>query len=189
MDLLRPVWARALTLDMSSFFQREQLALPREKGDISSPRMYIFRNVSNCTFRFSYTDFAVGCVLNRLLKEGLRAVGFHYDIMCHYEKKLWGRLGLLQAPAGPLASTDFDTFVSSVPKFHLAGHTEGCFARYSLNNIHGVGRLDAEGGERCWANLNHAAGSTSEKGPGSRVDSINHVMHQWNWCKITGMGA
>ncbi|KAF8596959.1 hypothetical protein BDV93DRAFT_454070 [Ceratobasidium sp. AG-I] len=40
----------------------------------------------------------------------------------------------------------------------------------------------------CWAHLNHSAGSTSKQGPGSRLHSIDHVMHQWNWCKTTGMG-
>ncbi|KAF8598255.1 hypothetical protein BDV93DRAFT_534391 [Ceratobasidium sp. AG-I] len=89
--------------------------------------------------RFSYTDFAIGCVLNRLLSEGIRAVGLHYDIMCHYERNLWSRFEKLEPPAGPLESDSFDEFISAVPKFHLAGHTENCFARYSLNNITGVG--------------------------------------------------
>lgn len=122
------------------------------------------------------------------LNEGVRDIGVHYDIMCHYDRKLWDRLPRIHAPIGPIARDDFENFIGAVPKFHLAGHVESCIARYSLNNIYGVGRLDGEGGERCWANLNSISGSTSEKGPGSRLDAINHVMHQWNWCKTTGMG-
>ncbi|KAF8595703.1 hypothetical protein BDV93DRAFT_514764 [Ceratobasidium sp. AG-I] len=43
--------------------------------------------------------------------------------------------------------------------------------QYSLNNIAEVGHLDGGG----------------EKGPDSQLDSITPVMHQWNWCKATGM--
>lgn len=127
--------------------------------------------------------------MNRLEREGARAVGVHYDIMCHYIKNLWARFGKLPPPVGPLYLQDLDTFVAPVPKFHLAGHVDSCYARFSLNNMAGVDRLDAEGSEHCWANLNHASGSTSERGPGSRVDGLNHVMQQWNWCKLVGMGA
>ncbi|KAF8596058.1 hypothetical protein BDV93DRAFT_455593, partial [Ceratobasidium sp. AG-I] len=74
------------------------------------------------------------------------------------------------------------------PKFHLAGHTNRCYAQYLLNNTTGVGRLDAEGEERCWAHLNHTAGSTSEKGPGARIDALNNIMDHWNWCKCVEMG-
>lgn len=104
--------------------------------------------------------------------------------MCHYVVHFWDRVASLQPPLYP---TQFEQFLAAIPKFHLAGHTDKCFARYSLNYMDGVGRLDGEGGERCWSNLNHAAGSTSERGPGSRVDALNHVMHQWNWCKTVEM--
>lgn len=94
---------------------------------------------------------------------------------------------MLQPPLRPLYLEDFDDFLTAIPKFHRAEHTDKCFARYSLNYMAGVGRLDAEGGERCWSNLNHAAGSTCERGPESRVDALNHIMHQWNWCKTVEM--
>ncbi|KAG8683200.1 hypothetical protein FRC08_014472, partial [Ceratobasidium sp. 394] len=137
--------------------------------------------------RYAYADYAFASVLLRALLEGINSCGIHYDIMCHYLKNLWQRWASLNAPLSPLTPDLFVTFITAIPKFHLAGHTDGCWARFSLNHMFGVGRLDAEGGERCWSNLNHAAGSTLEKGPGSRVDSLNHVMHQWNWCKTVEM--
>ncbi|KAG9077611.1 hypothetical protein FS749_010475 [Ceratobasidium sp. UAMH 11750] len=51
----------------------------------------------------------------------------------------------------------------------------------------GIGRLDAEGCERAWADLNQAARSSSEKGPGFRIDSLNNNMHDWNWRKLIGI--
>jgi hypothetical protein len=123
------------------------------------------------------------CVLN----EGVPGIGLHYDIMCHYIKNMWKRFSEFSLPLSPLAPSKFRRFLAAVPKFHLAGHTEGCFARFSLNYMKGVGCLDGEGGERCWSNLNHTSGSTSEKGPGARIDSLNHIMQQWNWTRIVQM--
>lgn len=145
--------------------------------------------VPTLVHRFSFTDFAIASAFRLFLDEGTHDLGLHYDIMCHYETNMWKRLKAVHAPVGPIEREELTDFAAAVPKFHLAGHTESCQSRYSLNHLTGAGRLDGEGGERCWANLNHSAGSTSEKGPGSRLDSINHVMQQWNWCKTTGMGT
>lgn len=156
----------------------------RKVGSVSTQR-HLCLNSGN---RFSHTDFAIGNVLSRLSDEGQCNVGLHYDIVCHYIKNLWARFSKLPYPAGLLARKDFNVFLTGIPKFHLAGHVDDCYARYSLNNMTGVGQLDAEGSERCWATLNRAAASSSEKGPGARIDSINHVMHYWNWIKTVGMG-
>jgi hypothetical protein len=122
------------------------------------------------------------------MQEGISRVGLHYDIVCHYLVNFWGQMSQLQSPLQPITCESFESFVAAIPKFHLAGHTDNCYARFSLNFLTGVGRLDGEGGERCWSNLNHAAGSTCEKGPGSRVDSLNQVMQQWNWSRTVRLG-
>ncbi|KAF8593513.1 hypothetical protein BDV93DRAFT_461014 [Ceratobasidium sp. AG-I] len=131
------------------------------------------------TYRLHCLSFT-SCVLN---------VGFFYDIYCHWVKNWWARAAEIPRPLGPLYTDSFDRFIGGIPKFHLAGHTDSCYVQYSLNNTTGIGRLDAEGGERCWAHMNHAAGSTSEKGPGSRIDALNGIMDHWNWSKCVEMGA
>ncbi|KAG8712522.1 hypothetical protein FRC08_014467 [Ceratobasidium sp. 394] len=103
--------------------------------------------------------------------------------MCHYIVNLWERWSQMVDPLQPIARSMFKAFLTSIPKFHLARHTEQCFDHFSLNHMFGVGRMDAEGGKQCWANLNHAAGSTKERGPGSHMDTLNHTMQQWNWVK------
>ncbi|KAG9092599.1 hypothetical protein FS749_015599 [Ceratobasidium sp. UAMH 11750] len=137
--------------------------------------------------QFLYADIVLVSVLSLALSEGVVSVGIYYNIICHYLIKMWERWSRMQPPFRPLSREDFEAFIAAIPKFHLAGHTLACYVRYSLNHIFGVGRMDAEGGERCWSNLNHAAGSTCDKGPGSRVDSLNHVMQQWNWSKTVEM--
>jgi hypothetical protein len=124
--------------------------------------------------------------MSLLMDEGARSIGVFYDIFCHWSKNFWARSNRVFLPGGPPSKPDH--FYGGIPKYHLAGHTDGCYAQYSLNNMPGVGRLDAEGCERAWADLNQASVSTSEKGPGFRIDSVNHSQHDWNWKKITGMG-
>ncbi|KAF8595268.1 hypothetical protein BDV93DRAFT_564544 [Ceratobasidium sp. AG-I] len=137
--------------------------------------------------RFAYTDYAVATVLHTLKEGGVKDVGFFYDIYCHWVKNWWARAGEIPHPLGLLYVHSFAKFLGGIPKFHLAGHTDSCYVQYSLNNTSVIGRLDAEGGERCWAQMNHAAGSTSEKGPGSRIDALNSIMDHWNWSKCVEM--
>ncbi|KAG8705264.1 hypothetical protein FRC11_009183, partial [Ceratobasidium sp. 423] len=135
--------------------------------------------------RYTYTDYAIAMVIFLLMLEGTNQIGVFYDIFCQWHKNFWERAPHILLPEGQLERPT--KFFGGVPKYHLAGHIDSCYARYSLNNMHGVGRLDAEGCERGWANINGASGSTSEKGPGSRIDSINHCMNDWNWRKYVSM--
>ncbi|CAE6415368.1 unnamed protein product [Rhizoctonia solani] len=151
--------------------------------------MFMPRGTVNFTTgeRYAYPDFVFGSVLNMAAQRGIKGIGIHYDIMCHYLVNMWARFKHLEPSLRVITPHTFRTFITAIPKFHLAGHTDGCFARFSLNFIKGVGRLDGEGNERCWANLNHAAGCTCERSPGSRVELIEHIMSQWNWAKETGL--
>lgn len=150
------------------------------------PRLFD-RLFSNISARFVYTDYAIVSTIDLLVREGSTSIGVFYDIFCHWSRKWDSRIPKLLLPNGPMLEPEH--FYGGVPKYHLAGHIDACYARFSLNNMAGVGRLDAEGCERAWANLNQAAGSTSEKGHGSRIDALNHCMQDWNWKKIVGIGT
>ncbi|KAG8687642.1 hypothetical protein FRC11_006866 [Ceratobasidium sp. 423] len=137
--------------------------------------------------RYAYTDYGIGSVIQILTQEGSTEFGVFYDIFCQWGKHFWSCAPKILLPRGPL--TRPTRFFGGVPKYHLAAHIDSCYAQFSLNNMAGVGRLDAEGCERAWANLNGASGSTSEKGPGARIDALNHSMNDWNWRKLVTMGA
>ncbi|QRV89654.1 hypothetical protein RhiJN_17672 [Ceratobasidium sp. AG-Ba] len=137
--------------------------------------------------RYAYADYALNSVIGPKREEGITEIGVYYDVMCHYFVNMWERWLHLQQLSRPVTEDDFWRFIAAVPKFHLAGHTKPCFARFSLNFIAGVGRIDAKGGERCWAILNHAAGSICEKGPGARKEAIQNVMGQMNWVKLIAL--
>ncbi|KDN34990.1 hypothetical protein RSAG8_11964, partial [Rhizoctonia solani AG-8 WAC10335] len=134
---------------------------------------------------YVYTDYGIGSVMLRLMKEGATDIGVFYDIFCRWETNFWLRAPTIKLPEGQLTCPA--RFFGGIPKYHLAGHIDSCYAWYSLNNMHGAGQLDAEAREHAWANLNAASGSTSEKGPGSRINSLNHIMNDWNWRKTVTM--
>ncbi|KAG8707563.1 hypothetical protein FRC08_000418 [Ceratobasidium sp. 394] len=134
--------------------------------------------------RFAYTDYAIGSIINQLKAEGCQNLGLYYDIFCHWSQKWWDRAATLPSPVTPP-----ECFIGGIPKYHLAGHTDSCYVRYSLNNMAGVGRLDAEGCERLWADANQASKSTSNKGSGAWIDSINHLFQDWNWRKTTTVAS
>ncbi|KAG8795084.1 hypothetical protein FRC12_018127 [Ceratobasidium sp. 428] len=133
--------------------------------------------------QFLYADAAFSLVLANARDSGVLSVGFYHDIICHYIIKMWKQWSKLPRSMASVTRKDVEQFLFAIPKFHLAGHTLVCAIQFCLNYLFGVGRLDAKGNERCWSNLNQAASSTCEKGPGARIDAINAVMHQWNWAK------
>ncbi|KAG2354985.1 hypothetical protein BDR07DRAFT_1381828 [Suillus spraguei] len=76
-----------------------------------------------------------------------------------------------------------------VPKFHLPVHITKCQTSLSFNWSHWVGRTDGEAPEHGWSNINPVASSTKEMGPGSRWDTLDDHLGDWNWKKVVNLGA
>ncbi|KAF8425033.1 hypothetical protein L210DRAFT_3421490 [Boletus edulis BED1] len=151
---------------------RHGFKLPNAVGDLQKGERYI---------NMDYLFFSV------LSKTPARKIFISYDIACQWNKKLWTRMDTLPPSMhADQASKDLD-FV--VPKFHLNAHKLACQISYSLNLLPGVGRTDGEGVERGWANINPAASSTKQMGPGSRRDTLDDYFGDWNWKKLVGLGA
>ncbi len=74
-----------------------------------------------------------------------------------------------------------------VPKFHLPAHVEACHNAFSFNLTKNVGHTDGEAPERGWSDINAAAGSTREMGPGSRRDTLDDHLGDWNWKKTVNL--
>ncbi|EUC58248.1 hypothetical protein RSOL_241280, partial [Rhizoctonia solani AG-3 Rhs1AP] len=134
--------------------------------------------------RFVYSDYAFASVVLYLIRHGNLPIGMTYDIWCHWIPNLKKRLQDL--PERIALPADLD-LAGGIPKFHLQGHANVCWVRYSLNNMQFVGRIEGEGVERAWAYLNETAGSTCEKSPGARWDSINLILSDWNFDKMVRM--
>ena len=107
-----------------------------------------------------------------------------YDIICkwsiHFLKRMYEN--------HPGFDWERFLFTYIIPKFHLPGHGPPCQTKYSFNYTKGVGRTHGETVEQGWANINLAALSTREMGPGARRVALNDSWSGWNWKKILGMG-
>ncbi|KAF8879143.1 hypothetical protein BD779DRAFT_1612947 [Infundibulicybe gibba] len=110
-----------------------------------------------------------------------------YDIACQWSRNLFKRMSTYPHRLHIRQSTKNITF--AVPKFHLPAHREHCQITYSLNFLPRVGRTDGEAPERGWAALNPVASSTKEMGPGSRRDTLDDILGDYNWRKITSLFA
>ena len=51
-----------------------------------------------------------------------------------------------------------------------------------------MGRTDGEEPKRGWVNLNAAASSTKDMGPGHCRDTIDDYMGDWNWKQLVRLG-
>jgi hypothetical protein len=75
-----------------------------------------------------------------------------------------------------------------IAKFHLPKHIEACNLQFSFNLTKGIGRTDGEAPERGWANINPAAQSMKEMGPGTWHDTLDDHFGDWNWKKTIKLG-
>lgn len=110
-----------------------------------------------------------------------------YDIVCQWSIHIWERM-----KAYPhWMHTDHAgvrSFHFLIPKFHLPAHIMVCQTVFSFNFNRHVGRTDGEAPERGWSQINAAATSTAEMGPGNRRDTLDDHFGNGNWWKTTRMG-
>ena len=112
--------------------------------------------------RYLNTDYVY---LKSLLATALILLVISYDIACQWHKNFWERMKIF--PPEEVLPDSVRSIKYLVPKFHLPAHVEACNLAFSFNLMKGVGRTDGEAPERGWANINPAAQSTKEMGPGS----------------------
>ena len=110
-----------------------------------------------------------------------------YDIACQWHKKLHQWMIKMPPSVQPNLHNRDVTFL--VPKFHLPAHIASCQWAFSFNWTKGVRRTDGEEPERGWANINAAASSTKDMGPGHRRDTLDDYFGDWNWKKLVKLGA
>ncbi|QRV87046.1 hypothetical protein RhiJN_15064 [Ceratobasidium sp. AG-Ba] len=132
---------------------------------------------------FANVDYAIASASTAMLVHGILLLAVTYDIFCHWFPGFSRRVKELP----PSISFDVEKteMNGGLARWHAAGHEESCRVRYSLNYMPFVGRIDGEGCEHAWAPVNETAGSTSEKSPGGRGDSINFTVDDLNFGKVT----
>jgi hypothetical protein len=115
------------------------------------------------------------------LAEGL----VEYDVGCQWSIHFAQRVedsATLHLPQGL-------SWFAAVGKFHLGTHEQDCFAKFSLNFVHGAGQQDGEILETLWAPLNKIAGSVRAMTKASRQEMVDAQMRDSNWKKTTKIGT
>ncbi|KAI0038809.1 hypothetical protein FA95DRAFT_1505012 [Auriscalpium vulgare] len=127
--------------------------------------------------RYCNMDFVF---LSSISSTTVKSLLVSYDIACQWSKNLKTRV----------ANTSFsipEWIRFMVPKFHIFAHKEECQDEYSPHKEYGAGQTDGEGVERGWSDVNGAAPSTKEMGPGGRHDTLDDQCGQSNWRRFTGL--
>ncbi|TFK57786.1 hypothetical protein BDN72DRAFT_782857, partial [Pluteus cervinus] len=137
--------------------------------------------------RYANMDYLFLLSLNQKELQELIDLVVSYDIACQWWINLLKRM-LNYSKAIQMDGGKLQSFTYLVPKFHLPAHISSCQTKYSFNFHQHVGRTDGESPERGWSHINPVALSTCEMGPGSRRDTINDHLGDWNWKKTHTMG-
>jgi hypothetical protein len=96
-----------------------------------------------------YGDYAIASTIKHLNRGGPVTIGITYDVFCQWIVNLDVRAANLPAPVALPEGLDL---VGAIPKWHIVGHEQSCYIRYSLNHTQYVGRLEGEGYEWAWVN-------------------------------------
>lgn len=129
-------------------------------------------------------DYAI-CQALGYNTDGLTEALVEYDVSCQWSINFAKRLEhstTLHLPQGL-------SWIAAVGKFHLGTHEQDCFAKFSLNFVHGAGQQDGEILETLWAPLNKIAGSVRAMTKASRQEMVDAQMRDSNWKKLTNIGA
>ncbi|EIW83832.1 hypothetical protein CONPUDRAFT_49507 [Coniophora puteana RWD-64-598 SS2] len=128
--------------------------------------------------RFCNIDWALYMAL--LWFTGIAQVFVLYDIWCVYGKKLWDRF----RSSSTLKMPKDVVITGGIGQFHVHGHKDNCFARFSPAFLLGAGWVDGEILETLWSALNEISRSTRSMTTSHRREVLDDHMDDSNWKKL-----
>ncbi|KAG1809624.1 uncharacterized protein BJ212DRAFT_1448720 [Suillus subaureus] len=140
---------------------RHDMKLPNGVGDLQKGEQYINMDYIVCLALFIFT---------------MSMINISYDIVCQWHKRLWTWMETMPEYLCPPHESSLICFF--VPKFHIQAHVYKCHTNFSFNWL-----------RYGWSNINRVASSTKEMGPGTWRDTLDDHFSDWNWKKITALGA
>jgi hypothetical protein len=108
-----------------------------------------------------------------------------YDIMCQYGVHLLDRVSQNEY----LHIPETLTLKKGIGLFHIHGHQDSCYPRFSPTFIQGAGQVDGEILETLWAPLNQVSGSTRSMTAAHRQEILDDHMNDSNWKKQVKAGG
>ncbi|TFK81363.1 hypothetical protein K466DRAFT_502263, partial [Polyporus arcularius HHB13444] len=113
----------------------------------------------------------------------LLEIGFTYDVVCSYIKRILERFKDYHPDLLPVV----ERIKMLLPKLHIHGHKELCQAVYAIPYAEGFGHTHGEGIESFWGDHNDAGRPTREMTSGARQDWLVGVFNFSNWRKTEQM--
>jgi hypothetical protein len=116
--------------------------------------------------------------------DGIKTVLILYDVMCQFGVHLvdWVEKSLyLDLPLDL-------TIKKGIGLFHIHGHQDSCYPRFSPTFIQGAGQVDGEILETLWAPLNQISGSSRSMTAAHRQELLDDHMNDSNWKKQVKAG-
>jgi Kyakuja-Dileera-Zisupton transposase len=107
-----------------------------------------------------------------------------YDINCQYSRRLEERF---DKGRGHITLPDNLEIVYAIGKFHVHGHQEKCYARYSPMFVRGIGWTSGEILESLWSVLNEAARATQTMTKANRSETLDALINDSNWKKMLNL--
>ena len=128
-------------------------------------------------------DYAFCQAISKMSEEqGLLVI---YDIACQWSTHLKKRVSNSRF----LSIPNFHEFLVGIGKFHLGGHVQECFPKYSLNFILGADQIDREILETLWAQIGKVARITRQMTKFHQQEVLDDNMLDSNWKKWVGIGV
>lgn len=116
--------------------------------------------------------------------EGIRKMLEIYDIMCQYFKKRG-----LRFTRNPMLHMPPDIeYEKAIGQFHVHGHKDNCFFRFSSSFIPGAGQVDGEILETLWSTFNKISWSARTTTLAHRAEILDDHANDSNWKKLSNIG-
>ncbi|KAG1738081.1 uncharacterized protein EDB91DRAFT_1249377 [Suillus paluster] len=116
--------------------------------------------------------------------DGLCQALTFYDVNCQYNKHLQQRVDEslhLSLPSGM-------DIILGIGLWHVHGHQDKCYVRYTSNFIPGTARIDGEIMETLWVPLNIISPSAWGMSTPHRQECLDYQMNNCNYMKMIQMG-
>src|SRR6202023_196089 len=108
-----------------------------------------------------------------------------YDVECQHSVNFQKRVS-----AGAYLTFPFEKKIYyGIGAFHISGHIQECFPRYSPQFMPGIGIVDGEVLETLWLTLNEVSPSAQTASLAARTELLDDHMLDSNWKKNINQGT
>jgi Kyakuja-Dileera-Zisupton transposase len=130
-------------------------------------------------------DYSLCQMVKTVVHVETKRMVFFYDISCSYCVNLVDRI---QKSEGRLSIPETLGMVFGIGQFHVHGHKESCFGRFSPVFIEGVGWVSGEIVESNWSLINPVGLTCTTMTAAHRYEVLDAKMLDLNWKKMTQLG-